>query len=86
MNDLVPITAHVPTLIHAAGDSAQTRFWEFFVSNIRNPHTRRAYTRAAVECFDWLGESSPPGPNSGWQHAFLFVARQENSSVPFCGY
>jgi hypothetical protein len=26
--------------------TAQTRFWEFFVSNIRNPHTRRAYARA----------------------------------------
>ena len=40
MNQLVPIAAHVPALIRAAGDRAQTRFWEFFVSNIRNPHTR----------------------------------------------
>jgi hypothetical protein len=45
MNQLVPITAHVPTLVRAAGDRAQTCFWEFFVSNIRNPHTRRAYAR-----------------------------------------
>ena len=43
MNQLVPITAHVPGVVAAAGERAQTRFWEFFVSNIRNPHTRRAY-------------------------------------------
>jgi hypothetical protein len=43
MNQLVPITAHAaPALVVAAGDRAQTRFWEFFVSNIRNPHTVRA--------------------------------------------
>jgi hypothetical protein len=45
MNQLVPITAHVPGVV-AAGERAQTRFWEFFVSNIRNPHTRRAYGRS----------------------------------------
>jgi hypothetical protein len=54
MNQLVPIAAHAPALIAAAGERAQTRFWEFFVSNIRNPNTRRAYARAAVEFFDWL--------------------------------
>jgi site-specific recombinase XerD len=54
MNELVPVTSHVPALIRAAGDRAQTRFWEFFVSNIRNPHTRRAHARAALEFFDWL--------------------------------
>jgi site-specific recombinase XerC len=55
MNQLVPLNAtNLPTLIAAAGARAQTRFWEFFVSNIRNPHTRRAYARAAVEFFGWL--------------------------------
>jgi hypothetical protein len=42
MNELVPITAHVPALVTAAGERAPTRFWEFSVSNIRNPQTRRA--------------------------------------------
>jgi site-specific recombinase XerD len=32
---------------------AQTRFWEFFVSNIRNPHTRRAYGRSIAEFLAW---------------------------------
>jgi hypothetical protein len=27
----------------SSGERAQTPFWEFFVPNIRNPHTRRAY-------------------------------------------
>jgi hypothetical protein len=30
------------------------RFLEFFAVNIRNPYTRRAYARAAMEFFDWL--------------------------------
>jgi hypothetical protein len=53
MNLLVPIAAHVPALIRAAGERAQTRFWEFFVSNIRNPHTRRAYGRSIAEFLAW---------------------------------
>jgi site-specific recombinase XerC len=56
MNELVPITAHLPTLIRAAGERAQTRFWEFFVSNIRNPHTRRAYGRSIAEFLAWCEE------------------------------
>jgi site-specific recombinase XerC len=30
------------------------RFLEFFAAQIRNPHTRRAYARAATKFFDWL--------------------------------
>jgi site-specific recombinase XerD len=53
MNQLVPILAdRAPALIAAAGDRASYRFFEFFTANIRNPHTRRAYARAAVEFFD----------------------------------
>ena len=33
---------------------ASYRFLEFFTAQIRNPHTRRAYARAAAEFFDWL--------------------------------
>jgi site-specific recombinase XerC len=55
MNDLVllPSQAIYPVLIAAAGDRAQRRFLEFFASNIRNPHTRRAYVRAVTEFLDW---------------------------------
>jgi hypothetical protein len=55
MNQLASITAsHAPALIVASGPRASYRFLEFFAANIRNPHTRRAYARAAVQFFDWL--------------------------------
>jgi site-specific recombinase XerC len=54
MNQLVPVTDRAPALVAADGERASYRFFEFFTANIRNPHTRRAYARAAVEFFDWL--------------------------------
>jgi hypothetical protein len=52
VNQLVPDRA--PALVSADGERASYRFLEFFTAQIRNPHTRRAYVRAAVEFFDWL--------------------------------
>ncbi len=49
MNQLVPVAAHAPTLIRAAGERAQTRFWEFFGSNIGNLHPRPACGRCHCE-------------------------------------
>jgi hypothetical protein len=43
----------IPALVAAAGERASMRFLEFFAANIRNPHTRRAYARAAEEFFGW---------------------------------
>ena len=54
MNQLVPFIDRSPALIAAAGERASYRFFEFFTAQIRNPNTRRAYARAAVEFFDWL--------------------------------
>ena len=36
-----------------SSDRARLRFLEFFASNIRNRHTRRAYIRAVTEFLDW---------------------------------
>jgi hypothetical protein len=47
----------MPTLIAAAGGRASMRFLEFFTANIRNPHTRRAYARAAEEFLISLSSS-----------------------------
>jgi hypothetical protein len=48
MNQLVPISSTtLLALVAAAGERASMRFLEFFATNIRNPHTRRAYARAA---------------------------------------
>ena len=55
MNHLTPITtSHTHALVAASGERARYRFLEFFTAQIRNPHTRRAYARAAVEFFAWL--------------------------------
>ena len=54
MNQLVAVAARAPALVAADGAHASYRFFEFFTADIRNPHTRRAYARAATEFFDWL--------------------------------
>src|SRR3954453_21515079 len=43
----------LPAVIVRAGEEAAKRFLEFFAGSIRNPHTRRAYLRAAIAFFDW---------------------------------
>jgi len=43
----------LPALVTSAGDRAGIRFLEFFASAIRNPHTRRAYARAAGDFLAW---------------------------------
>lgn len=45
-------SVELPALFAPDRDAAK-RFIEFFTANIRNPHTRRAYARAAVEFADW---------------------------------
>ena len=60
MNQLVPINssaAVLPVLVAVAGERASMRFLEFFAANIRNPHTRRAYYRAATEFLAWCGDA-----------------------------
>lgn len=56
MSDLLPADRNfvaTPALVVAAGERAGVRFLEFFASAIRNPHTRRAYARAAGEFLTW---------------------------------
>jgi integrase/recombinase XerC len=56
MNQLAPLPPSgpaLPALIVAADERAQQRFLEFFAVTIRNPHTRRAYARAAGEFLAW---------------------------------
>ena len=47
----------VPALVTAAGDRAGVRFLEFFASAIHNPHTRRAYARAASDFLGWCASA-----------------------------
>src|SRR5271157_4551616 len=46
----------LPAIIAAAGERASLRFLEFFAANIRNPHTRRAYSRAVAEFLAWCDD------------------------------
>jgi site-specific recombinase XerD len=55
MNQIVHTAAPpiLPALVAASGERAGVRFLEFFAASIRNPHTRRAYARAAGEFLAW---------------------------------
>jgi site-specific recombinase XerC len=68
---LPPPSLPVPALIAAAGAHARIRFLEFFAANIRNPHTRRAYSRAVAE---FLASCADAGVPSIAQVAPLHVA------------
>ena len=63
MNQLAPLPSRflpIPALVTAAGDQARIRFLEFFAAAIRNPHTRRAYSRAVAEFLAWCGDAGVP--------------------------
>jgi integrase/recombinase XerC len=61
MNQLVPLSSPaLLALVAAAGERASTRFLEFFGAYIRNPHTRRAYYRAAEEFVAWRASIGVP--------------------------
>jgi len=63
VSQLVPLPSpalSVPAVVAAAGDKASTRFLEFFAANIRNPHTRRAYSRAVADFLAWCEVAGVP--------------------------
>jgi len=61
MNNLLARSAlQLPALVAVAGERASMRFREFFAANIRNPHTRRAYARAADEFLAWCASVGVP--------------------------
>lgn len=47
----------LPGLVIVAGERASLRFLEFFAANIRNPHTRRAYSRAVADFLAWCADA-----------------------------
>ena len=50
-----------PSLLAQADPRIRTRFFEFFTVNIRNPHTRAAYARAAARFLAWCEARELPG-------------------------
>ncbi len=73
----------LPALVAASGERAGVRFLEFFAAQIRNPHTRRAYARAAAEFLAWCesrGVSSLPQVQPLHVAAWIELAGCENSA------
>jgi hypothetical protein len=61
MNQLALVhSSTFPALNAASGESASRRFLEFFATNIRNPHTRRAYGRAVRQFLAWCDDQGIP--------------------------
>jgi hypothetical protein len=61
MNQLVPISSPaLRALVAVADERAAMGFLEFFAANIRNPHTRRVYARAAEEFLTWCDAAGAP--------------------------
>lgn len=52
----VVVCAATPESLVVSGEKAARRYYEFFTANIRNPNTRRAYARAAVDFMDWCAQ------------------------------
>lgn len=50
----------LPALVAQADERARLRFLEFFAAQLRNPHTRRAYVRAATGFLDWCAAAGVP--------------------------
>ncbi len=50
----------VPALVAVAGERAGICFLEFFAAAIRNPHTRRAYSRAVADFLLWCEHHAVP--------------------------
>ncbi|AMV24059.1 Tyrosine recombinase XerD [Gemmata sp. SH-PL17] len=73
MSDLVPpaprshLTAPgemvLPACVTEAGPNAWFAWEEFFCGMLANPHTRRAYTRAARDFFAWLAPTGTQLPD-----------------------
>jgi site-specific recombinase XerD len=49
---------HLPAVIDRAGERARRRCVEFFTAEVRNPHTRKAYARAAGRFLSWCERRS----------------------------
>jgi site-specific recombinase XerC len=54
------LSPSLSALVTAAGERPSMRFLEFVTGNIRNPHTRRPYARAAEEFPAWCTHAGVP--------------------------
>ncbi len=52
------VAIELPQLIQSTDDRTRIRFLEFFAASIRNPNTRKAYARAAIDFLTWCEKRS----------------------------
>lgn len=81
---VAPAAVPMPALVVLAGERARVRFLEFFASAIRNPHTRRAYARAASDFLTWCAGAGVTSITAVQPlHVAAWIERQtQTSSVP----
>ena len=69
---LAPVTPRSRSVIEDAGGGAILAAEEFFLAGLRNPHTRRAYTRHVEDFLAWCGKHEialaavSPGHAAAW--------------------
>jgi hypothetical protein len=51
---------HALAQVPIGWNRVRVRFLEFFAANIRNPHTRRGYSRAVGEFLAWCADAGVP--------------------------
>jgi site-specific recombinase XerD len=73
----------VPSVISDAGEQAAWRYIDFFTANIRNPNTRRAYSRACSQFFAWCDDHGRSlATIRPFDVATYIEARQQTHSAP----
>ena len=78
----LPAAPRARAVIENAGGGAILAAEEFFIAGLRNPHTRRAYSRHVIGFLEWCDErgtalaSVTPGEATAWFETLNSVATQ----------
>jgi site-specific recombinase XerD len=71
----------LPPIIEAAGDKARRKFVEFFIAQISNENTRRAYSRAVMQFFEWCQDRDLDLADIGPNIAALYVRTHDGADA-----
>jgi len=71
----------LPPVIEAAGEKARRKFVEFFIAQISNENTRKAYGRAVLQFFEWCQGRELQLEDIGPNIAALYVRTHDGSDA-----
>lgn len=71
----------LPSVIEAAGEKARRKFVEFFIAQISNENTRKAYGRAVLQFFEWCQSRELELEDIGPNIAALYVRTHDGSDA-----